>query len=1367
MGESVAILPARPTTARRVLRALAWVSAATATLLALLYLTRSALLLPWLAARAAAELEARTGATLTIGELSGDLFTQLELRDLRLHDARAGASVPRAEIGWLRLRYDAWDLVRGRWSGLQDVEASRVRLELSATPSNAPGSDGAAAWRVPADLPTARLRDVALRLDHRAGTVRLAGLDLDLDAGTDGAHALDLRAAQAAYALADGRAGNAALSAQLLLRGTRVELARLALDGVERARSTWVELERAPQGEYAWGGVLAPPEGELTHAGAWRAGALSLELSPHGVRLAPPLALLWPELAVPDALLDGTLRLELVSAQPDGLRVSWTGRMQDVRWAGRRLEHLDGEAAYERGRLTIARLEAASALDSLRASEVSLPLGAGWIESLRGAEGTLRLESADLPALLRGVSESERLDALGARVPAHRLELALRLEPGRVHVEGGSLVLPDGSLRLGPGSLGLGADGLRGAEVDVDVEFGFRDLAGLARLFGAPRAWSGALEGRLALRGELERPQGALELSGREVVAAGVALGEVAARADIDRERLRVSTFRAGGPAGRVDARGAYAFEAGSLEDVELELALPDVAGLSGGRLESGALELRARLSGALDDPAGSLELDARACSGPLLRGANLGALSAAARLEPGRVQVERCSLELDGVALEAAGTLAHARWSWPLSLSLERLVARRGALDLALVTPARVELQRGFARVADLHARGSAGELRLDLARDGDALDVDLRGDGLDPMPLLAPFLPEGAQLSGLTCALSLRRRGADLALEVELDAARLCPAAGLPEVSLRVRGALADGRARLDHLRIDSAEGPLLSLEGQAPLRVGAADPLGPGPLSLRGSLDLRALEDLPWDRLGFALPLSGDLGLDLELRGDWDALAGSVELRGERLAIVSARTRTELLGPARLAGRLALEPALVRLSELEFRAPGQAALTARGSLAARLRPRAWLAGSDGGLFDGALEAVLHLEADELAVTSRLATGVRRLDGALEGHLTLGGTPRAPTANGSLSVRDGELRLAGDLPGLMGLNGRLEFTHERLEVAELRAELGGGPVAASGSIAWGGGEPVFDLALTGREVLLVQRPELRLRSDVELTVRGPLSALVVAGDLGLRDGRWSKRIEFYRPDREVRAAPPTELSLFRFDDPPLSNLRLDVGIRSPQPFVIANNLVKGELECDLRLSGTGRAPDLTGSLFVGTTYVSLPASNLTSQGGTIRFERDDPLVPRLDVRFATRTRGYDVQLHLSGTSLEPEVKLSSTPPMSDEDLLLLVLTGKMPQSPWSDTGGQDAFENVAFFIGKDVLDGWFGGDSEGESFLDRIDWRTGVDVSQTGAKTTEFSFRLAGPEAGPGRTMLLRAEQDIYDRTNFGLRFVLRRGD
>lgn len=1364
MGEADGTSPARPSWARRLLRALGLVAAATAALLVFLYATRAALLLPWLGARVTAELQARTGASISLGELSGNLFTELELRDLRLEDLRPEASMVRVEVGWARARYDLWGLLRGDLAALTEVEASRVQLELRAGEGTASEPSVPEPWTAPAHLPSVRLRDVALHFDHELGALRLAGADLDLASGADGAHTLAIAASQAAGTLADGRSGRAALRASLALTGSRLELARLELDGVERARGTWVELSRHAFGELAFGGTLALPSGELVHAGELRAGALALDLTPQDLQLGPILDFALPEFDLPDARLDGRLRVELDTARPQDLRLAWNGRMQELRWAGREFQRLDAEVLYEAGLLSIARLEAGSAGDLIQASDVRVPLGLGALATLRQARGALRLETRDLPALLRGVPKTEELEEFGERVPVHRIELALRLEPGLLQIEQGSISLPDGSLLLRPGSLRWGEEGLEDAVVDVDLEFDFRDLAALARLVGAPRVWSGALAGRLDLKGSVESPAGALSLSGSEVVAAGLALGQVTARADVDRERLRCEAFESRGAAGTIMARGVWEFADATLADVELALDVPDLAPFSAGQLSAGSLALRARLAGAPGDPRGSVEIDARGLVGPLFAGRNVGALAVRGRLEPGRAFVERCLLEVEGVALEAAGTLEHTRFAPPLKLELEQLTARRGELDLALAAPARLDLESGFLAVPDLHLVGSAGDLRLSLALDGDDLDAELVGQRLDPMPLLAPFVAPGFELRGASCDLLLRRRGADLALEGGFTVARLRPAADLPEFSLSARGSVAEGRATLEYLRVDSIEGSRISLAGQAPLIWGASDPLAPGPLSIQGSVDLSQLDRLTWERFGLGLPLAGDLGLDIDLGGDWSTLSGSLALRGERLAILSPRTRTELFGPARLKGRIEFDGSGVRLKGLEFRAPDQASIQAEISLACAMKPRAWWAGEDGGLGDGALAGWLRLDAADLAVAARYSAGLRRLDGVVTGEVALAGTPRAPQLEGVLEVRDGELRLAGDVPGLMGLNARLEFTHERLRVAALHGEIGGGPLDGSGEIVWSSGEPQFDLRLAGSEVLLVQRPELRLRSDVDLTVRGPLSALAVEGRLDLRDGRWSKRIDFYRPDRDVRAPPPSELELFSFAEPPLSDLRLNVEIRSAQPFIVANNLVKGELLCDLRLGGTGRTPDLLGSLFVGTTRVSLPASSLTSQSGTIRFDRDDPLVPRLDVRFTTRTRGYDVLLRLGGTSIDPEVELSSAPPLSDEDLLLLVLTGKVPDSPWGDDGSQGAAENVAFFIGKDILKGWFGGESEGESVFDRIDWRTGVDVSHTGAKTTQFTFRLQGPQSGPGRTVLLSAEEDIYDHTNFGLRVVLR---
>ena len=92
------------------------------------------------------------------------------------------------------------------------------------------------------------------------------------------------------------------------------------------------------------------------------------------------------------------------------------------------------------------------------------------------------------------------------------------------------------------------------------------------------------------------------------------------------------------------------------------------------------------------------------------------------------------------------------------------------------------------------------------------------------------------------------------------------------------------------------------------------------------------------------------------------------------------------------------------------------------------------------------------------------------------------------------------------------------LELESGRLRLAELSGEMGGGPLRGAGSLDWSAGEPQVELDLHGQEVLIVQQPTLRVRSDAELAVRGPLDQLEVTGHLGLRDGRYTKRVELFK---------------------------------------------------------------------------------------------------------------------------------------------------------------------------------------------------------------------------------------------------------
>jgi translocation and assembly module TamB len=170
----------------------------------------------------------------------------------------------------------------------------------------------------------------------------------------------------------------------------------------------------------------------------------------------------------------------------------------------------------------------------------------------------------------------------------------------------------------------------------------------------------------------------------------------------------------------------------------------------------------------------------------------------------------------------------------------------------------------------------------------------------------------------------------------------------------------------------------------------------------------------------------------------------------------------------------------------------------------------------------------------------------------------------------------------------------------------------------------------------------------------------------------------------------------------------------------------------------------------------------VFLPASTLELRSGTLTIEPLEPLDPRLDLQLGSRVRGYDVNVRVGGTYSEPEVEFSSTPPLPAEDILLLLLTGRPPGESLTGESGVEAAETVIVYLGKDLLSRWFDGD--GTSLLERVEWQTGADVTQAGGQTAQVSIRLAGETVGEGRALYLRGEKDVYDRINYGLRFVLR---
>ena len=123
-----------------------------------------------------------------------------------------------------------------------------------------------------------------------------------------------------------------------------------------------------------------------------------------------------------------------------------------------------------------------------------------------------------------------------------------------------------------------------------------------------------------------------------------------------------------------------------------------------------------------------------------------------------------------------------------------------------------------------------------------------------------------------------------------------------------------------------------------------------------------------------------------------------------------------------------------------------------------------------------------------------------------------------------------------------------------------------------------------------------------------------------------------------------------------------------------------------------------------------------------------------------------------------------EPTLTLNSIPPISNADILLLLLTGKPPAKSDRDSDLSQNL-NVAVYVGRDMIDRWFG-DSEGsdDSVLDRFEVETGRHVTRKGDMTMDAQFCLVEDCFREGVVFYITGEKDVFDYYNAGVKIVFR---
>lgn len=321
--------------------------------------------------------------------------------------------------------------------------------------------------------------------------------------------------------------------------------------------------------------------------------------------------------------------------------------------------------------------------------------------------------------------------------------------------------------------------------------------------------------------------------------------------------------------------------------------------------------------------------------------------------------------------------------------------------------------------------------------------------------------------------------------------------------------------------------------------------------------------------------------------------------------------------------------------------------------------------------------LKATLNLAESDLSFVRDFAPKlIKAIPAKLKLTARVDGTLTKPLIDSALDLNATEvLFTSADLPSVRDVRVRVR-THDRtLLLEDISTLLAGGRVRLGGSInATQTDNPHFDLKVTAREALVFRNPTSSLRANADIACVGSLKAARVSGIVEAVRGRIFQEVNLLpnvmsvvKQSEPLPPPPPsTAKTSQKMELPPLlKDWTFDVKVRTRDPVLLAGNLVNGAISADIALGGTGARPRLTGFANVDRLLLKLPFSLLKITKGVVTMDPNNPFAPKLDVRGESRIGSNDITLYVYGDASNPKTRFTSTPPMSEADIVTLIGTG------------------------------------------------------------------------------------------------------
>lgn len=435
---------------------------------------------------------------------------------------------------------------------------------------------------------------------------------------------------------------------------------------------------------------------------------------------------------------------------------------------------------------------------------------------------------------------------------------------------------------------------------------------------------------------------------------------------------------------------------------------------------------------------------------------------------------------------------------------------------------------------------------------------------------------------------------------------------------------------------------------------------------------------------------------------------ALRDLVKLAGQNWPLEGfLKFQLEAVGPAtEINGKLSAQAREVFWGKQPGSAPSDVRLTVESSAGAAKLQGEWInsamspvhfsAAFPFGLFidgngtpqwikrDVPIEAMLNFPRAELALLRPVFKNLPGLSGELSGRLKIHGTLDAPSAAGSMEIRNAAFHPGSLASPAMCVNGRMEVENSTIQIKDIGGEIEPGRFELSGTCDFSDlSKPEWNLSWRGERIPLANDTRSTLLAEVDLQTETNADGGILRGEVRFVDSSIRQTIEVSPLLSATGAAGldlmPHTRALHILA--PLPETLLDIKVRCTDPIRFTGQKFTGTIIPNLRLEGTTENPVLVGQVVLEGLEFGVHGRAFFADRAVLGFFPDKPWEPFVLAEASGVSGGFAVSALAFGSLTEGKWVLRSAEPFPPQALWLLIRNGTPPFALAPDSMGPAEF--------------------------------------------------------------------------------------